>query len=347
MKLPSGRDASFSLLGICLGLATLAVALPLVKDFMEPRSKACHRTDIAPGAFAVDTGFQPYDSRVGFGVMRSFVCVATQIFHDLAVTAGTAGKIMGFGTFVTLLPVSVLMYLEAARPDAKGLIRYPIFIALIGQLVGISSALPLLWIPSYVLGRGTAPLSKLQIGLSMVPAVAFMIFAISTFFILPNTPLWTTSAGILAGPGIVLSFLPLWWPFGANKPEDRAQSAQWATLPYAATGVMSFLAYLWLLVYVIVPKVGLNPMALYHLIWTEASPCTKFMAIDLGVLWLATIVVIAYRKTSAALEALGLTFLFGPGAALALVLAGLQVADSDTAPLHEDKKQETTQKKQN
>lgn len=322
------RDASFCLVGIGLGLLALVLTNVVVGDFMEPRAAACQRTDIAAHDFAAATGFQPYDNRVGFWFFDWFVCIITQFFYDM-VTAGPGGILVGFGTFVTGLPAFLLIALEAGRQDARGLIRYPMVFALLVQVLGVSVVFPLLWVPSYVLGRGNEPLSGRRIILSTIPALAYSVFAVPTFFLKPTTPFWTTCAGILGGPAIVLSFLPL-WATGSSPPS--AKSRELSTMPYAAAGAVGSLVWLWLLALLVVPKIGLNPVAIYKIVWAEASPCTKFMTIDLTILWLATVIVIGYQKPSAAWEALGLSCLFGPGAALALVLAGLQVDDTLPRP---------------
>lgn len=327
----SSRDWSFLIASVALGAWTFFTTNQVTSQFFQPILLACQNPNISPQDFAASTGFHSYDPDVGlFGIFDMFVCLITQFFHDL-VQHYPAGTVVGLGTFIGALPILVLMALEAGRQDARGLVRYPMIIALLAQLVGVSVIFPLVWIPSYILGAGRmGGITQRRVYLSMIPPVSYLTCAVLMMWMSPDKPLWTRLCGIFGGPAIVLSFLPLW--FSGTSPDAKdgvaaKQSAEFSTMVYAGTGILSLFAWLWLLLIVMVPNMGLSPSAIYGAVWGEASASVKFMTIDMIVLWLSALLCIGYQKESAALEALILSFLFGPGAGIAMVMAGLQVEE--------------------
>ncbi len=239
----------------------------------------------------------------------------------------------GISTIIIYMPVLIFMGLEAGRPTAKGFVKYPMIVALLAQFFGISVVFPLLWIPSYIWGGGARGLlSKRRILLSVVPPMVYFILSVLTLFFVasPLSPptksmVWTTSAGILGGPFIAFSFVPLWLLSQDDEARNNLQSANLSTLPYGAIGVGSFFVWLWSTTLLLLRNVGLSPSGIYQTLWGQAVPAVKFFTLDGLALWLSMLLVIAYQKETSALEAIGLTCLFGPGTGIALVLAGLQV----------------------
>lgn len=334
----STRDYFFLGLSIALGVVNGYKLHDAAGDWIQTMSELC---DGSINDSSSTTPLQPY---LQWGIFDSFVCSLTQMFYEIAIQ-NPGGKMVLISTFTTYMPVLILMAYEAGRPTAKAFVKYPMIVALIAQFIGISLAFPLFWIPSYIASGGSSGggnggrgnLSMHRIYLSLLPPMVYMTFGLLVSFVPPTTFLWTFSAGILGGPIIVLTFLPLWlFSNDQNASQDNnnekkktnSQSAH-STLPYAACGFVCFFIWLWMVTLVILPQLGFSPIAIYQEVWGNAGPTVKFFTLDALVLWLSTILVIAYEKSSAAWEVIGATCLFGPGAAISLILAGLQVDDDD------------------
>jgi len=338
----STRDYFFSGLSIALGVINGYTVLNFSGDWLLSMSDLCmsnnNNNNVASSSTAT---LQPY---LQSGVFDSLVCCTTQMFFDLS-TQNPGGRMAIIGTFTTFFPVLILVGYEAGRPSAKGFVKYPMVFTLIAQLIGISLAFPLFWIPSYIASGGSRGsggrgyLSTRHMYLSLVPPTVYLTFVLLVLFVPTTSFLWTISAGVLGGPIIVLTFAPLWLfsndqethhnnSNGNKWKQNNLQSAH-STLPYAACGIVCFFLWLWLLALVVIPQLGLSPIAIYQELWGDAIVMVKFLTMDGLVIWLSSILVIAYEKNSAALEVIGATCLFGPGTAISLVLAGLQVDDDD------------------
>jgi hypothetical protein len=224
--------------------------------------------------------------------------------------------------------MGVSITLEAGRRDAKGPVRYPVIMAFLCQIFGLSVIFPLLWVPSYILGRGDGGLSTARIYASIPMVVPGVVLGILILWLDADSDLWTTCAAILGGPTICCMNC-LMWPIQDPDPNDKVlaqKSAEASTLPYAVAGLMSLAAWLWLVFIVTISNYGFHPMAIYKDVWGEqANPSVALMMIDAVAVWLGMIVFIAYQKPQAGLEAIALSIMFGPGAGPALILAGLQM----------------------
>jgi hypothetical protein len=325
---PSAKDISFCVLSMGLGAWAFLKTQEVTAPMFEPILAACQNSDIPLSEFTEKTGYHVYDPRWGFGAFNIFVCLITQFLHELVQTK-PAGALVWMTTMLVAVPVSVLMTIEAGRKDARGPVRYPMIVSLFYQIFGVSVIFPLVWIPSYILGRGSGGVSIARVYASIPLMLPGIVLSVLVFLLDIESALWTSCAGILGGPAIVL-LNALLWVIKAPDPLDlkaAKKSAEITTMAYAASGMVSLAAWLWLVFLVAIPHFGLNATKVYNSVWGEANPAVQFMTIDAMVLWLATLIVIAYQKDFAGLEALGLSFLFGPGAGPALVIAGLQVDD--------------------
>jgi hypothetical protein len=311
-------------LGAWAFLKTQEVTAPM----FEPILAACQNSDIPLSEFTEKTGYHTYDPRWGFGAFNIFVCLITQFLQELVQTK-PAGVLAWMTTMLVAVPVSVLMTIEAGRKDAKGPVRYPMIVAFLFQILGVSVIFPLVWIPSYVLGRGSGGVSITRVYASVPLMLPPIVLSVLVFLLDTESALWTSCAGILGGPAIVLLNALLWVIKDPDPLDLKAakKSAEMTTMAYTASGIVSLASWLGLVFLVAIPYYGMNATKVYNSVWGEASPSVRFMTIDAMVLWLATLIVIAYQKEFAGLEALGLSFLFGPGAGPALVMAGLQVDD--------------------
>ena len=66
-------------------------------------------------------------------------------------------------TIVMIYPLTLLMYTEAGRAEARYLVKWPIFVYFLGQLLGISLTFPAMWLPCVFLGHGTGATSKSRV----------------------------------------------------------------------------------------------------------------------------------------------------------------------------------------
>lgn len=118
-------------------------------------------------------------------------------------------------TIVMIYPLTLLMYTEAGRAEARYLVKWPIFVYFSGQLLGISLTFPAMWLPCVFLGHGTGATSKSRVLTAMplgrtsrmataviesrlpAPIVSFMTYV--CFFWDTSSYAWTLSAGLLTG----------------------------------------------------------------------------------------------------------------------------------------------------
>jgi hypothetical protein len=326
--MPTTKAIAYSIVSMALGVGAFYKTQSVTVPIFEPIMEACQNLEIAPEDFAAKTGYHRYDPTLGFGVLNVFVCLATQFFHQLTQHA-PAGTLALLTTVIVGLPMGVSITLEAGRKDAKGLVRYPIIMAFLYQIFGLSVIFPFLWVPSYILGRGEGGLSTARIYVSIPMVVPGVVLSILILWLDADSDLWTTCAAILGGPTIccINCFM---WPIRDPDPNDKVlaqKSAEASTLPYAVAGLMSLAGWLWLVFIVTIPHYGFHPMAIYKDVWGEANPSVAFMMIDAVIVWMGMIVFIAYQKPQAGLEAIALSIMFGPGAGPALILAGLQMDD--------------------
>jgi hypothetical protein len=326
---PTYKAIAFSVVSAGLGAFAFYKTQTVSSAMFEPIMAACLNLEIKVEDFAEKTGYHAYDPIWGFGFFNVFVCLITQFLHAL-VAQSPAGAVAWFTTMIVFLPVHVLITLEAGRGDAKGPLRYPLIVDVLNQVFGVSVLFPLVWVPSYIWGHGEGGLSQTRIYASVPIAVPRLLLSIVIFWLLPTSSSWWTScAAIVGGPAVCLPLALLYFVQHPD-PNDLVvvqTSAEKSTMPYAVTGVISLAAWLWLVFIVTIPHYGFRLSAIYKDVWGEADPAVAFMTIDAIVLWLGLIVFIAYHKFQSGLEALALSFLFGPGAGPALVLAGLQVDD--------------------
>ena len=316
MTLPS-RDIEFMALSIALGGLTMGIF------------RFADTNQSVPALFekcwmGTENGFelQPY---LQIGVFDGFHCFITQLFYHVAAST-YGGTVAGLGTFVAFTPWLVFIGLEAGRPGAKGLIRYPMIVACILQM-GAGMFLLSVYIPCYIYGRSQerSPLSKAYILCSTLPPLAYAVFAGLTFFTPANTMMWQVSTVILGGQGIILSFAPLWWVSG-GKPLENEESRRLATVPYILNGTISFVLWLGVLS-IVVFQMKADFQIMFEALWKDATSFVRFLFIDAVSIWVASLVLVGYLRPSVLKECLGLSALFGPGSGVAMALAGIEVED--------------------
>jgi len=252
------------------------------------------------------------------------VCLITQFLLELRETY-PAGLFVWCGVVLTSLPFAVLATIEAGRAGAKGLVRYPIVMGLLYQLFGISVMVPLLWVPACIYGRGDGAVSSKRSYAAIPMSLPTILLTLAVFTADTDGRLWTICAGILGGPGLVMSSALLWKdaPPLSSSSDVLSKSARTAAFAYRAVAPVGFIAYA-CLVYIAYSEYGTDLQALWDAVWTNANASVKFMTIDTLVLFLGVCVYIAFRDVAAAVKAVALTPLLGPGAAPSIVMAAME-----------------------
>jgi hypothetical protein len=265
------------------------------------------------------------------------------MFHETA-RSTPGGPLAGMTAFVAFMPWLVLIALEAGRSGAKGLIRYPMIVALILQM-GAGLFLLTVYIPCFIFGRCKEqnPLPKGYILSATFPPLAYMISASLTFFVATDTTLWKVSAGILSGWLIIYSFVPVWLASG-GQPLEREASRRLSTVPYLVTGTFAFIGWLGVLV-IVTFQMGADFGIMFNLLWKDATPMVRFFVIDATSISMASILLVAYLRESVLKECLLLSAMFGPGSGIAMTLAGLEI--EDPAPEGDPVEAATTETKKN
>ena len=322
-------------LGVSAFVKTQQVSSPKFEPIFETCSKIAYDVD-----FGEITGYHAYEPKLGLGFMAPFVCLITQFLFELVQTHPSGLLVLLFVNMMAV-PVAVLVTVEAGRGGARGMIRYPTIFYLLCQVFGISVAFPALWIPSYCFGGGNGAVAVTRAVSSVLIALPPVILTFLLFCWLDTeTYAWTFCAGVLGGPAVSLTGTLLW---GVGPPESSSdeivkKSTEAVAKAFAAAGGLAYIGWVYFC-YVVWTAYGFDFSSLWKDLWTEANPSVAFMTIDAGVFWVSLIVFVAMRSgVSRAAETLALSPLFGPGAAFALVMSGLEA--ERTSPEKAKKKKE-------
>jgi len=327
----------FALSSVVLGAWAFKTVNEISGPEFEPILAACTNTSIASlEDFVEQTGYHVYEPKVGLGVFNFLVCLITQFLLELRQTPPDGLLVWG-GIITVAMTYSVMATIEAGRNYAKGPIRYPMIIGLFGQLFGISVVVPLLWVPSYIYGRGRGPVPILRSYCSVILALPGILLTAIVFAADPNGYLWTISAGILGGPLLVISGA-LYWPITPIAIKESSSSSSSSSSAsslqllekcskatqnvYHLSAAIAFGGYMFL-VSVAYSKYGTNLFDLWDAIWTNANASVAFMTVDMIVLYVSILSYIAYQSVSKVFKAVLLTPFVGPAAA-SLVLAELE-----------------------
>jgi len=328
---PSIKAVAVSVTSMALGAWAFVKVNEVSGPTMEPIVAACTNPDIPLSEFAEKTGYHAYDARFGFGAFNWLCCLITQFLLDL-VKHYPAGMLVWITTMVIALPIGVWITIEAGRKDAKGPIRYPIIVGLLYQILGISVIFPLLWVPSYCLGRGKGGVNLTRISMSVPMNLPTLLLSFALFKLPTGSSAWMSCASILGGPGIVLLGV-IYWMVKDPDPKDlklAKKSAQLSGRAFGFAGILSLFVWIYLVLVVIIPEYGYSISAVLKDLWgKDVNSSVKFMVIDAVVLWIGGLIAIGFRNWQAGLEALFYSFIFGPGAGPALVLAGLTADDEE------------------
>lgn len=322
------RKIAYALPSFLLGLWAFTKVNEVSGPFFEPIIAACTNPDIDATDFASKTGYHTYEPKVGLGVFNVLVCLITQFVLELRETH-PAGILVWGGVILVSLPVCVLACLEAGRAGVRGPVRYPVAMGLLYQLFGVSIIFPMIWVPSYIFGRGKrgGPLSTFRIFTSAVLGLPGVVLTSVVFLASSDSYLWTVSAGILGGPIVALSGLVLWKDVSLSL-SPTAQNVKTTIRAvknaYRLLMLVSFVGWV-CLVAIAYQSYGTSVGDIWKDIWVDANASVAFMTIDTGVFYLALLIFVAYHSEVKAMKMLLVTPILGPGAAGCLVLRELEV----------------------
>eukprot|EP00979_Chaetoceros_neogracilis_P007215 scaffold1521_cov271-Chaetoceros_neogracile.AAC.23 len=318
------RKLSFAATSIMLGLWAFFKTNEISGPTFEPIIAECTNPDYSSAAdFASKTGYHVYESKVGFGVFNFLVCLITQFLLELRETY-PAGILVWGGVVLVSFQASMLIFIEAGRSTgARGPIRlsfvFPLVFGLLSQLIGVSVVFPLIWAPSYILGRGSGPITNFRANASVLLCLPTL-FLTGVVFGASNTDsyLWTLCAGILGGPIIALSGLIFWRDVPPPPTVENIQASM--------EGIEKALRFMtvvgsigwYVLVFIVFDWYSIGDIfagKIWEDIWVNANTSVAFMTIDTGVFSLATLLCIAYQSKNKAIKMVMLTPIMGPAAA--------------------------------
>lgn len=330
----STSNIVFAAISFAVGGCAFVKTQAIAGDWFEPILKECTSNDYATvDDFVAQTGYHAYNQYVSLVFfLNPFICAITQFVHALAETY--PGGLLNWGvTSVATLPFVVLLNLEAGRQGSRGLIRYPVLVGILYQLLGICVVVPAIWVPAYCLGGNPAgSVSIARSKGSFLLIFTWIILPLLLFEILEDTQgyWWTLCAGIMAGPATPMTYLLLWFvgpPSDSITKPEATRNSEMVALSYGITGFISLLGWFYLM-YVIMTTYNTDFEMVWKDVWAEAIPPVRFMAIDACVVWAGMVLHIGSRSFKGMVEAIVYTPFFGPGAACAMVLASLELENA-------------------
>lgn len=322
----STKKLLYGIASFLLGIWTFQKVNAISGPAFEPIIEACMNPDIPLEEFASQTGYHIYEPKVGLGVFNLLVCLITQFLLELRQTH-PAGLFVWCSTILASTPVGLVGTIEAGRKDSKrfALVRYPVMFGLTAQLFGISVMFPLLWVPSYIFGQGTAavPLSAFRLK-ALIPALMpGFILTLLAFTADTESYLWTVASGMLGGPIVALSSCIFWMD---QCPPSTKENGRVTVdgIKTALKYLIPFAALVWyVLLFINLGYYG-SFGALWNGIWTSAGPSVRFMTIDAGILFAAVVFWVAYHDIKLAVKAAMFSLVVGPGAGPLMVVGDIE-----------------------
>jgi hypothetical protein len=329
-----GKSIVYTVLGFWLGAFVFIRTQDAMADRSEEWLRDCNNfTHLKMGEWLeAHPDYVKYEESWGFHFFKVLVCMNTQLANELQENNASALICITLATIA--LPLIMTILLEAGRKDAVGLVKIPLACWLLIQNFGIAVAFPLVWLPSYCFMRGSGSVNPIRVYASYPMALPVLIITILVFYFTPENPLWADCAAIWGGPGIALmpAFLSSIPHPALGDDEETKKAAKRSrnliAMMYGIAGLTSLAVWMWLLFIMVIPTFGLSSLSgVYMEVWVNAPPALRCKTIEVLVLWLAGILYISFQNKQAAIEAIGLSVIFGPGAGLSLALAGVTVAD--------------------
>ena len=354
---PSTTTTTSNISYICAAISFAAGAgafymtQAVTKETFDPIVTACMSASSYSSMeeFVNATGYHAYDENAGLIVLNPLVCLLTQFLFQLT-EQEPIGPMVWYCTLLILMPMSVLITIEAGRQHNRGFILYPTLFSFLIVILGASVIFPALWVPAYCIWNNTTTTNAGQRGfvsitrarLAFPMTLPFVMFSILVFHWDTHTDLWKFSAGMLVGPVLASMPLLLWGlgpPLGMSK-EEQVISTETCAFAYAFAGILGLIGWFYL-GYTYAIKYGTDYEPFLNELWQDANPSVKFMVVDTVVLWIGMMLLIASKSLASFIEALLFTPFFGPGAACALALASNEMDHAPRLiPIEQQKKKD-------
>lgn len=311
------RVAPAAVLGLALGAFAFVETQSVTAPWQDSPIKLCTAGNETALQEALDDGrLHPYVGALG----GPFVCILTQFM--LALSTEPAGILVWGFTACTFTSIGILVYAEAGRYGARGLVKWPIPIFVLAQIFGISVIFPIMWLPAAMYGSGTGAPSTERVKVAMLLQLPTMLLQAGVFCLDQSSFSWTFCAGMLGGP--LIGFVPMFaWPFPAPVEDLKAPAMQATALlqkAYVGFGSLGLVMY-WGLICHACLRFDSASAVLAALWGPQADPSVAFMTVDGCVLCLTLMLYLALSGPPLqALQALAAVPFVGPGAAAAAVL---------------------------
>ncbi|KAI8477223.1 MAG: hypothetical protein J3K34DRAFT_398720 [Monoraphidium minutum] len=288
-----------------------------LREYMEPLKDAC-------GLNGPPKGDAPPHLKLGFGFLDGLHCLLTPFFLDCV--ALPAGRFFVIKTLELAAAVMALMAVEDCRTSARGFVRGSILVLIASQIVGVSVAVPFLWLPCFLLFArrhvegAFLPAGKMP-GVAVASALAALLTApLAAASLLPDD----ARLRVVVNFNLLLPALPLLWMLS---PGGRAPGNAAAASALRAAAAVAFVMHV----------AAFADLALSHnldgtaaaravaAVASRASPDlfpANFMLFDfLGLLGAAAIFAISEFGSSEVVGMAAKAVIIGPGAAFALACA--------------------------
>jgi len=192
------RQLLFATFSFVVGVWTFIKVNEISGPAFEPIIEKClsFSSFESMDAFVEETKLHEYNTFVGLKLFDLLVCLITQFLLELRNTY-PAGLLTWSGVVLSAFGVAPMLIVESRRKGAKGLLVYPIVFGLLFQLFGVSVIFPLLWVPSYILGKGNGPVSVYCANAAFWLNFPTVVLTTTVFVAHTDSYLWTLCAGIL------------------------------------------------------------------------------------------------------------------------------------------------------
>lgn len=192
------RQLLFATFSFVVGVWTFIKVNEISGPAFEPIIEKClsFSSFESMDAFVEETQLHEYNTFVGLKLFDLLVCLITQFLLELRNTY-PAGLLTWSGVVLSAFGVAPTLLVESRRKGAKGLLIYPIVYGVLFQLFGVSVIFPLLWVPSYILGKGNGPVSVYCAKAAFWLNLPTVVLTTIVFVAHTDSYLWTLCAGIL------------------------------------------------------------------------------------------------------------------------------------------------------
>lgn len=334
MKLKATTTAlSYAATGVVIGLVGHSLQQQVWQATSDPIREAC--TSVAYKSmqdFVEGSGLRAYDTQFGLVLGDPVVCTTTQQLYQYIQEGSIAGLLLTGLKLLLQVPVTMTVVIEAGRQDNRGILLWPTLVSLLCYCLGTSVVFPSFWVVCYCLlgdnhyhnfESGATDFSRgpLALLVSLPSAVLFLM----TIYLDAESEAWSICAALMGSPLLPLLPLAAWTlrPPEEVSNKEAILSAKTVATNYAILAGLSFFGWIGILL-AYSTSYGITDFGKF---WTEIwfSPAVRALLVEVWTLSLAWMALIASRSEWSACEALLLAPLVGPGAAVAIELASLEL----------------------